>query len=233
MLTLGDNVYSDGAPEEFAKCYDPTWGRFKDRTYPAQGNHDYNTKGAAGYYAYFGAAAGDAGEGYYSFDLGAWHLIALNSNCSAIGGCEAGSPQATWLRDDLAAHPNRCVLAYWHHPLFNSGLHGHDNRTQAFWQALYDYDADLILTGHDHNYQRFAPLDPNGSLDPARGIRQFVAGVGGASHYQFPAIDGNIEASESNTFGVLQLSLYSDRYDWQFIPEAGGTFTDSGSNRCH
>ena len=233
VLTLGDNAYLDGTAQQFADCYAPTWGKFKDRTYPAPGNHDYNTPGAAGYFNYFGAVAGDPVQGYYSFDLGAWHLIALNSNCTAIGGCAAGSPQEQWLRADLAAHPTACTLAYWHHPLFNAGLHGDDDRTRALWQALYDADADLILTGHDHNYQRFAPLDPSGQPDSSRGLRQFVVGTGGSSLYPVFPGNPNLESYAVSTFGVLRLGLRSNGYDWNFISEAGKPFTDLGSGSCH
>jgi hypothetical protein len=233
VLTLGDNAYLDGTAQQFADCYAPTWGRFKDRTFPAPGNHDYNTPGATGYFNYFGSAAGDPAKGYYSFDRGNWHLVALNSNCTAIGGCGAGSPQEQWLRADLAAHPTACTLAYWHHPLFNGGLHGNDLRTQDLWRALYDANADVILSGHDHNYQRFALLDPSGQPDPIRGLRQFVVGTGGTSLYPVFADFPNLESFEAGTFGVLRLVLRPNGYDWNFIPEAGKTFTDSGSGSCH
>ena len=234
VFTLGDNAYPDGTAADFANCYDPTWGRHKARTRPAVGNHDYLTTGASGYFDYFGAAAGDPSQGYYSYNLGAWHLIALNSNCSDVGGCGAGSPQEAWLRADLAAHPATCTLAYWHHPLFNSGIHGNHTFMQAIWQALYDYGADVVLNGHDHNYQRFAPQDPSGVADPAHGIQEFVVGTGGKSLYSFPgATTANTEVRNDQTYGVLKLTLSTTSYSWQFIPVAGQTFTDSGSAPCH
>src|SRR5215207_143134 len=175
IATLGDHAYREGTPREFAECYDPSWGRHRDRT-----------RGAAGYFDYFGAAAGEAGKGYYSYDLGSWHIVALNSNCSQVGGCGEGTPQEQWLREDLAAHPATCTLAYWHHPLFSSGKeHGGDEAMRPVWQALYDAGTDVVLAGHEHNYERFAPLDPTGATDLERGIRQFVVGTGRKSLYRF------------------------------------------------
>jgi hypothetical protein len=201
---------------------------------PAPGNHEYNTVGASGYYEYFGAAAGDPDKGYYAYDLGPWRMYALNSNCASIGGCGAGSAQEQWLRADLAANPRECVGAYWHHPLFSSGEHGSSTNTQALFQALYDYNADLVLVGHDHDYERFAPQTAAGVADPARGIREFVVGTGGRSHY--PLLFGfvaNSQAANADTFGLLKLTLWATGYSWQFLPEAGKTFTDSGSASCH
>jgi hypothetical protein len=231
VLTLGDNQYENGALADFQASFDPTWGRFKAIMYPSAGNHEYNTAGATGYYDYFGPAAGARDKGYYSFDVGSWHLIALNSNCSPVGGCEAGSPQERWLRADLAAHPSSCTLAYWHHPLFSSGPHGSISRMAAIWQALYDHKADVVLTGHDHNYQRFAPQTTTG-VASARGIREFVVGTGGRGHYANGTPIANQEVQNSGTFGVLKLTLHSTSYDWKFVPEPGGTFTDSGSGPC-
>ncbi len=233
VYTLGDNVYDNGTATEFANCYEPSWGRHKARTRPAPGNHDYNTAGASGYYGYFGAAAGDPSKGYYSYDLGAWHVVVLNSNCATVGGCGAGSPQEQWLRQDLAASAASCTLAYWHHPRFSSGKHGGNAATEPFWQALYDHNADVVLSSHDHSYERFAPQTPTGAADPARGIRQFVVGTGGRSHYSFGTIRANSEVRHSGTFGVLKLTLHASGYEWRFVPEAGKTFTDSGSGACH
>ena len=233
VYTLGDNAYESGTATEFANCYDPTWGRQKARTRPAPGNHDYNTAGAGGYYGYFGAAAGDPSKGYYSYDLGAWHIVVLNSNCAVAGGCGAGSPQEQWLRQDLAASAAGCTLAYWHHPRFSSGEHGSDATMQAFWQALYDLNADVVLSGHDHDYERFAPQTPAGAADPARGIREFVVGTGGRSHYAITTVQPNSEAHNDTTYGVLKLTLHPSGYEWRFVPEAGKTFTDSGSGACH
>jgi len=234
VFTAGDNAYNSGTAEEFANCYDPSWGRHRQITRPAPGNHGYNTSGASGYFGYFGAAAGDPSKGYYSYDLGAWHIVVVNSNCWEVGGCGAGSPQEQWLRADLAAHPAACTLAYWHHPRFSSGTHGSSTSVQAMWQALYDYGAEVVINGHDHDYERFAPQDPNGAADPERGIRQFVVGTGGMSHYPFPGPPiANSEAHNGDTFGVLKLTLHPTSFDWEFVPVAGKTFTDSGSQSCH
>src|SRR3989344_5203431 len=232
VFTTGDNVYENGTIDEFNNCYDPTWGRHKARTKPAPGNHEYNTAGATGYFSYFGTEAGDPTKGYYSYDLGAWHIIVINSNCSSIGGCTSSSPQAQWLRNDLANHPNYCTLALWHHPRFSSGVSS--TRTKALWQALYDYNADLILAGHAHLYERFAPQTPSGVLDTQRGIREIIVGTGGRSHDSNVIQNAaNSESFNSDTYGVLKLSLRSNDYSWQFIPEAGKTFTDSGTGVCH
>jgi calcineurin-like phosphoesterase family protein len=233
VMALGDLAYPDGTQENF-KCYDRTWGRVKDRTRPAVGNHEFHSSGAAYYFQYFGAPAGDPKTGYYSYDLGSWHIVVLNSECTEVGGCGAGSPEEKWLRADLAAHPVGCTLAYFHKPRFSSGLnHGNDPEVGAFWQALYDFNAELILNGHDHDYERFAPQDPNGNADPKRGIREFVVGTGGKNLREFGISKSNSEVRNNDTFGVLKLSLKPTGYDWKFIPQAGKTFTDSGSGSCH
>jgi hypothetical protein len=233
IFTLGDNAYDSGTTTEYTNCYNPTWGRHKARTFPAPGNHAYNTTGATGYYNYFGSAAGDPAKGYYSYDVGAWHIVVINSNRSQVGGCGAGSAQEQWLRSDLAAHPTACTLAYWHHPRFSSGsAHGSSTATQAIWQALYDFRADIVLVGHEHHYERFAPQDALGNLDTARGIREFVVGTGGKSHYGFGTILANSQVRNSDTYGVLKLTLRSVSYDWEFVPETGKTFTDTGSASC-
>jgi hypothetical protein len=229
VFTTGDNVYPDGTPEQFANCYEPSWGRHKERTRPSPGNHDYHTVDASGYFAYFGSAAGELGKGYYSYDLGDWHIIALNSNIPV----DPGSAQEQWLREDLAAHTVACTLAYWHHPRFSSGtVHGSDRRMQPLWQALYDFGADVVLAGHEHNYERFAPQDPQGVADPTRGIRQFVVGTGGRSHYSFGPPIANSEVRNGDTHGLLKLTLHSDNYSWEFIPVVGQTFSDSESAPC-
>jgi hypothetical protein len=233
VAALGDNAYENGTAAEYASCYGPSWGQFKARTKPVPGNHEYLTTGATGYYGYYGAVAGDPAKGYYSYNVGRWHAVALNSNCSAIGGCNAGSPQEQWLRADLAAHPAFCTLAYWHHPRFSSGQVGDDSMTAGLWAALQDYDADLVLVGHDHDYERFAPLLPDRSASPTRGIREFVVGTGGRSHFPFTRVTANSEVRNDDTFGVLKLTLHAARYDWQFLPVAGRTFTDAGSGLCH
>jgi hypothetical protein len=236
IATLGDTVYISGTSQEFATCYHPSWGRHKRRTRPAVGNHEYGTAGAAGYFDYFGAAAGDPSKGYYSYDLGTWHIVVINSNCSQVGGCGAGSPQEQWLRADLAAHPAACTLAYWHHPRFSSGdVHGSNAVLEPIWRALYEHRADVVLSAHEHNYERFAPQDSTGQLDWDRGIRQFVVGTGGRSHYDgfITPILPHSEVRNGDTFGVLRLTLHATGYDWQFIPETGKTFTDAGSGTCH
>jgi hypothetical protein len=240
VFTLGDNAYPDGTAAEYDHCYGPTWGKYKTRTKPSVGNHDYNTAGASGYFAYFGAKAGDPKEGYYSYDLGRWHIVALNSNCGFIpvagcGGDSAkGSAQLEWLKRDLTNNSARCTLAYFHHPRFTSGnyLPGLEQVT-AFWRVLYNANADVILSAHDHNYQRFAPQDPNGTADPNRGIRQFVVGTGGAGLYAIKHPIKNTEVYSDETHGVLKLTLRQSGYSWRFVPVEGQEFTDSGSARCH
>jgi hypothetical protein len=235
VFTLGDNAYSNGTATEYTNCYGPSWGRHLARTRPSPGNHEYNTLDATGYYGYFGSAAGDPTKGYYSYDLGAWHIIVLNSNssCTTIS-CAAGSAQDTWLRADLAAHSNVCTLAYWHHPRFNSGAsHGNNTAVANFWDALYLYGADVILNGHEHVYERFAPQTPAAVADPTTGIRQFTVGTGGVSHYTFGTIQPNSEVRNATAYGVLKLTLHATSYDWQFVPVAGATFTDSGTGSCH
>jgi hypothetical protein len=239
VLPLGDLAYQDGSKEDFDNCYAPTWGRFKDRSRPVLGNHEYKQEGAGPYFDYWGEAAGDRTLGYYSYDLGAWHVVALNSNCSDVGGCSRGSPMEQWLRQDLAAHPSRCLLAVWHHPRFYSPsrqpgarLEATDKKMQAFWVALYEAGADVVLNGHRHTYERFARQNPDGNADPA-GIRQFVVGTGGGpfDRYEGP-VAANSEIRKPGTYGVLQLTLRADGFDWRFVPAAGETFTDSGSDTC-
>jgi acid phosphatase type 7 len=231
VLTLGDNQYEDGELQAFQRSYAASWGRVKAITRPSPGNHDYHVSGAAGYYAYFGPLAGDPGKGYYSFDVRAWHLIALNSNCEEVGGCDEGSPQEEWLRADLAADVSSCTLAYWHHPRFSSGDHGNNNTYDAFWRALYDGGADIVLNGHDHDYERFATQDPDQQADP-NGIREFVVGTGGKSLRPFVNAEPNSQVRDPNTFGVLELTLRPQGYDWRFVPVGGNTFEDSGSGSC-
>jgi acid phosphatase type 7 len=193
VLPLGDNQYEVGSLAKFQQFYAPTWGRLLAISHPVAGNHEYESDGASGYYSYFGAAAGDKTKGYYSFDIGSWHLIALNANCTAVGGCQAGSAQEKWLKADLAAHPTMCTLAYWHQPRFSSALHGNNADTDTFWQDLYQAGAELVLNGHDHDYERFAPQTPQAIADPKRGIREFVVGTGGRSLYPFMTTQPNSE----------------------------------------
>ena len=233
VLPLGDLQYQDGDLASFQAVYHPTWGRFKAISRPTVGNHEYGTPDAAGYFSYFGAVAGDPANGWYSYDLGSWHLIALNSECSHIGGCGPGSPQEQWLRADLAAHPAACTLAYWHEPRFSSGHHGDKPVLDGLWRALHEAGAEVVLSGHDHDYERFAPQDPQGILDDTRGIRQFVVGTGGANHYRFETVKPNSEVRNGDTFGVLVLTLGTERYEWRFVPEPGKDFTDAGTGECH
>ena len=233
VLTFGDNQYQDGTLNKFLGSYHRSWGRFKEKTRPAVGNHEYLTPGAAGYFDYFGLLAGQRGKGYYSFDAGGWHFVALNSECSDVGGCGPGSPQYEWLRVDLAASAARCTAAYWHHPRFSSGKYGNDPRYQPFWELLYADGAEVVMAGHDHNYQRYARMTPEGVRNDTFGIRQFVVGTGGKNHYSVdPSPVPNREVANDNTYGVLKLTLRSDSYDWAFVPSVGGNFTDAGSGRC-
>ena len=236
IVTLGDNAYERGTATEFARYYHPTWGRHKDRTRPSPGGHEYLTPGASGYYGYFGAAAGDPAKGYYSYDVGSWHVVALNAVCEERAVCAGGAlAQRQWLRDDLAASRARCTLAYWHNSRFSSGsVHGSDPAFQPLWDVLYEAGADVVLSAHDHLYERFAPQTPAGAADPARGIRQFVVGTGGRSLYGFRTVPApNSEARDNTSFGVLKLTLRPAGYEWEFVPQAGRTFTDRGSGVCH
>jgi hypothetical protein len=234
VFTVGDNAYPSGTASEFKNCYGPSWGRHKSRTRPALGNHEYETAGASGYFGYFGAAAGDPDRGYYSYDRGEWHVVALNSNCKEVGGCGADSPQGRWLRNDLANHPAECTLAYFHHPLFSSGSdHGDQQIARPLWNALYAADADVVIGAHDHSYERFAPQGPDGARNKERGIRQFVVGTGGGTQRGFGKIRPNSQARNASTPGVLKLTLEPGSYAWKFVPVAGKTFTDSGTKGCH
>jgi len=238
VFAAGDLVYDKGTDAEFMNCYQPTWGRFKERTKPVPGNHEYNGSEASGYFRYWGTQAGESEKGYYSLDLGPWHIVALNTNCSLkpLGGCDEGSPEEVWLREDLAAHPNSCIIAYGHHALFSSGLsarHARHPELRPFWRDLYAAHADLILAGHEHSYERFAPQGPDGRADAANGIRQITVGTGGRSHTYLGFPQENSEVRNADTFGVLKLMLSPGKYKWEFIPEPGGTFHDSGEGTCH
>lgn len=230
VLTLGDNTYPVGAPREYDECFEPTWGRFAARLRPSPGNHDYMTAGAAGYFDYFGERAGPDRRGYYSFDLGGWHIVSLNSNVDA----QPGSPQYQWLQADLAANAAApCTLAYWHHPVFSSGPHGNDPRMAAAFALLHATGAELVLVGHDHIYERFAPLDAAGRIDRERGVRSFTAGTGGARLYSIKTVQPASEFRDASTHGVLRLTLLADSYAWAFVPVDGGPPRDSGAASCH
>ncbi|MDQ1489384.1 MAG: hypothetical protein QOJ23_1898 [Actinomycetota bacterium] len=234
VFTAGDNVYDSGSPSEFTNCFGPTWGADKDRLRPVPGNHDYGTAGASGYFNYFGSVAGAPGQGWYSYDIAAWHVVVLNSNCASVGGCGAGSAQEQWLKADLAASAARCTLALWHHPRFSSGTsHGNTTEVGPLWNDLYASGAELVVNGHEHVYERYAPQRPDATADPAFGIREIVAGTGGNSLYPFGSPQPNSQVRNNTTNGVLKLTLRADGYDFNFVPVAGRTFTDSGSGTCH
>ena len=231
VVPLGDDQYDQGTLAAFQRSYDPSWGRFKAISRPAVGNHEYGTPGASGYFAYFGVAAGTTGLGWYSYDIGEWHVVVLNSNCNQVG-CGHASPQLAWLTADLAAHPGGCLLAYWHHPLWSHGEYRGDKHVLPFVKALYAAGVDIVLNGHDHNYQRYTPRAPDGTSDPTHGVREFVVGTGGRSHY--PAIkDPGADIVDATSFGVLQLTLAHNAYQWTFQPAEAGTFHDTGQATCH
>jgi hypothetical protein len=234
VFTVGDNALENGSEAEFRECFEPTWGAFRDRTRPAVGSRDYLTPGAAAYFSYFGTAAGDPGKGWYAYDLGSWRIYVLNSNCAKIGGCQRGSPQERWLRADLAAHRNACVGAYWHTARFSSGRFDDDLTVEPFWDDLYAAGAEFVISGHDHNYQRYAPLTPTGQIDRAKGIREFVVGTGGAGHTALVSDPtGRREAGTDAAFGVLRLTLHPTGYEWQFVATSKAPFDDSGAASCH
>jgi hypothetical protein len=228
ILTLGDNAYPRGSLSEFTECYDATWGRHLDRTRPSPGNHEYETAGASGYFDYFGFRSGSPGYGYYSYRLGSWHMLALNSEV----GVRDGSSQLAWLRAQLAENRSRCTLAYWHRPLFSSGRNGDQPDIRDFWRVLYEGNADVVLSAHDHLYERFVPQDPDGRLDSARGIRQFTIGTGGSTLTNPVALRANSEARISQ-WGVLAMTLNDGGYSWDFVPAEGGGSRDSGAGQCH
>ncbi len=228
VVTLGDHAYPNGTAAEFDRCYEPTWGRHTARTRPSPGNHDYQTPNAAAYFAAFGENAGPSGRGYYSYNLGAWHIVSLNSQIAS--GSE--SEQATWLRTDLAANPTTCTLAYWHVAVFSSGaVHGNNDTMKAIWDILDETGTDVVLTAHEHTYERFAP-QTSAAIADSNGIRQFVVGTGGAGLYAFGSIQPNSEARGNDAYGVLKLTLHATSYDWEFVPAEESTFRDSGSAAC-
>ncbi len=233
VLTLGDHTYPRGTAREFADCYDPTWGRFKDRTWPTPGNHEYYTKGAPPYFAYFGARAGRPERSWYSLDLGSWRVISLDSNLAPA----AHAAQLDWLREELKDNPRRCTLAFWHHPLYSSGGHGSVPKMRDAWALLHAAGAELVLSGHDHDYERFAPQDAHGKHDP-RGMRQFVVGTGGAFATPFLLFEKHSETRDASRNAVLRLQLREDGYDWELLeatpPELpNASPPDHGSAACH
>jgi hypothetical protein len=225
VFTLGDNVYPNGTAAEFTNCYGPSWGRHRARTRPAIGNHEYNV-GGAGYFGYFGTRARPAGRAYYSYNLGSWHIVVLDSERNL-------TEQATWLKADLAANPRRCTMAYWHKPVFTTGDLPPAVSMKPLFTILYNAGADVVLAGHNHIYERFYPQDPAGRADWARGIRTFVVGTGGAPLLTLKATTPNLQVRQNTAHGVLKFSLYSNRYKWDFIPVPGKTFRDSATNWCH
>ena len=228
VFTVGDNAYSRGTAAQFRDCYGPSWGRHRARTRPSPGNHEYYSIGARPYYGYFGALAGPSSKGYYSYDVGEWHVVALNSNI----GVGHGSEQEQWLRADLAASDADCTLVYWHHPLFSSGPHGDQVKMRDIWRVLYEHKVEVVVNGHDHHYERFAPQTPDGQPDPETGIRQFIVGTGGAGLRSLRNVRPNSQVRDTNTWGVLKLTLQAQSYDWEFVPVEGKTFRDSGSGAC-
>jgi acid phosphatase type 7 len=229
VLTLGDHTYPVGLLSEFTDCYDPTWGKFKARTYPAPGNHEYYTPQAAGYYGYFGEAAGAHHHSYRSFDIGGWHIVSLNSYLKP----NAHRKQMEWLKADLAQNKARCTLVYWHHPMYTSGVRGGNAQMEEAWKMLYEAGAELVLTSHEHHYERFAPQNASGELDEQRGMRQFVVGTGGAKLSSFRSRHVNSEVTDNSTHGVLKLVLKGSGYEWEFLPTEKGGFTDRGMTLCH
>jgi len=229
VFTAGDHAYPNGTTREFVECYGVSWGRHRNRTRPAPGNHDYSSPQAAPYFKYFGANAGPTARGYYSYDLGAWHIVSLNSNSNAASW---GAAQEEWLREDLKANSASCVLAYWHHPRFSSGKnHGDHPHMNALYKILYQHGVSVLVSGHDHIYERFAPQNPEGKGD-GNGVRQFIAGTGGASLYRIGAVKPNSEVRNGSSHGVLVFTLQASTYDWEFIPVAGQSFRDRGSAGC-
>jgi hypothetical protein len=228
VFIAGDNAYMDGSASDYRNCYHPTWGRHRHRTRPVPGNHEYQTPNAAGYFDYFGASAGPAGLGYYSYTLGSWLVLAVNSEVP-LG---VGSAQLQWVSDQLATNSHRCTLVYWHRPLFSSGRNGPNPDMLQLWRVLYSMDVDIVLNGHDHLYERFAPQTPEGRLDPVKGIRQFTVGTGGAPLYELSGTAANSEVIAS-VWGVAAFTLQNDRYSWAFTPVEGESFRDSGTGMCH
>jgi hypothetical protein len=238
VFAAGDLVYDATTLAEFQSCYGRTWGKFKERTRPALGNHEYRGGTAAAYFQYWGPQAGPPGKGYYSYELGNWHVVVLNTNCEApgLGGCAAGSPEEIWLQQDLKTHRDACIVAYGHHALFSSGVfrtHALHPELKRLWEDLYAAHADVVLAGHEHSYERFGLQDPEGRADPEHGIREIVVGTGGRSHGPLGFGMRNSEVRNMDTYGVLKLTLSGEGYRWEFVPEEGKEFRDSGVGVCH
>ena len=232
VLGLGDLQYDQGSLSDFNAFYQPSWGRLKAITHPVPGNHDGRLDAFSGYFDYFGSAAGPRPAGYYSFDVGTWHIVALNANCDFVpGGCDQGSPQERWLKADLQAHPAACTLAFAHQPLWASPTFA-EPRLEPLVQDLYDAKAEVLLTAHDHIYERYAPSDPAQHIDRANGIQQFIVGTGGRDLSGLAPAEPNVEVRDNTTFGVLRMTLHPSSYDWQFVPESGSGFTDAGTRAC-
>ncbi len=230
VFTVGDNAYiTTRKMRNPFPCYAASWGRHRSRTRPAPGNHEYDGEYLNAYFDYFGAAAGDRGKGYYSFDLGKWHIISLNTMIDA----GPSSPQGRWLSHDIAKNQTLCTLAYFHHPRFSSGPSPANRNSVQLWDALSAAGADVVVSGHDHIYERFTPMNVGGQRDEQAGMRQFIVGTGGFSHYGVRRAARGSEVRNNNTFGVLKLTLHERSYDWRFIPVRGRTFTDAGSGACH
>jgi len=232
VMPLGDSQYQRGTYNGFQLSYGLTWGRFLGITHPVVGNHEYLTPGATGYFRYFGTLAGDPTQGYYSYELGSWHVVVLNSQCEFVGGCGAGSAQEKWLRSDLASHKSQCTLAAWHEPRWSSGEHHSNPALDAFWRDLHFAGAEVVLSGHDHDYERFQALDADGRADAAQGMRQFVVGTGGVGLRPFDVIAAGSEIRRNGAFGVLSLTLRTNSYSWRF-DSLNSSLSDSGSGACH
>ena len=229
VFTVGDNAYEEGSRRDFLDCYESSWGRLKERTRPSLGNHEYYTGNAQAYFDYFGAKAGASSDGYYSYDHGAWHVVVLNSNFQYVND----ERQEAWLVQDLRGHSQRCTLAYFHHPRFSSGEHGDQLQMWPIWDILYDHGVDVVISGHDHDYERFAPQTPAGEPDAVRGIRQFIVGTGGDELRGFPSTSANSEFRYNKTFGVIRLVLRAESYGWEFLAAPAGRVMDAGEGQCH
>lgn len=228
VFTTGDNVYQRGTAKEFRKCYEPTWGRHKHRTYPSPGNHDYSTKDAAPYFEYFGERAGPPGLGYYSYDLGDWHILSLNSNIAA----DEESAQMKWLRDDLSRSKHRCTLAYWHHPIYASSKRTNNLRMKEIFAVLHEAGVDVVVTGHEHGYERFLPMNARGEPDEANGVRSFIVGTGGAILGIYGKVHPGSEV-RLRRHGVIKFTLKKASYEWEFVSALDDQETDKGFSACH